>query len=124
MMKLGACVTVLGECHPLGCDHMQQVQTKVERFAKVTSKSDRKTFTFGYNMSLESSRVFLNTAHAPPPLFLQVEGQVDFLADKVCITKHLNVVVQSCPWTSASHSRVFDCVPRNSLEGSEVLRTW
>ena len=32
-------------------------------------------------------------------------------SSKVCITKHLNVVIQLGPWISAGHSRVFDCVP-------------
>ena len=44
-------------------------------------------------------------------------------SSKVCITKHLNIVVQLGPWVSAGHSRVVDCVPRNSPEGSEVLCT-
>ena len=44
-------------------------------------------------------------------------------SSKVCITQHLNIVVQFGPWVSAGHSRVVDCVPRNSLEGSEVLCT-
>ena len=51
MMELGACVSLVEKCHPLGCDRMQQVKTKAARFAKVTGRSDRK---------LESSRVFLN----------------------------------------------------------------
>ena len=37
---------------------------------------------------------------------------------------HLNIVVQLGPWISAGHSWVFECVPCNSLEGSEVLCTW
>ena len=45
-------------------------------------------------------------------------------SSKVCITKHLNIAVQLGPWISAGHSRVFDCVSCNCLEGSEVLSTW
>ena len=43
---------------------------------------------------------------------------------KVCITKHLNIIVQLGPWIPAGHSQVFDCVSCNSLEDSEVLCTW
>ena len=57
-MKLGACVSLLVKCQPLVYDRMQQEKTKVAQFAKVTSRSDRKTF-LAYNMSLSSSRVFL-----------------------------------------------------------------
>ena len=45
MTELGACVSLLGKCHPLGCDRMQQEKTKVARFAKVTGRSDCKTFS-------------------------------------------------------------------------------
>ena len=44
-------------------------------------------------------------------------------SSKVCITKHFNIAVQLGPWTSAGHSRVFDCVSFDSLEGREVLCT-
>ena len=36
---------LVGNCHPVGCDRMQQEKTKVARFAKVTGRSDRKTFS-------------------------------------------------------------------------------
>ena len=45
-------------------------------------------------------------------------------SSKVCITKHLNIIVQLGPWISAGHSRVFDRVSCNSPEGSEVLCAW
>ena len=35
----------VGEVPPLGYDRMQQVLTKVARFAKVTGRRDRKTFS-------------------------------------------------------------------------------
>ena len=52
MLELGACVSLLGKYHPLGYDCMPQENTQVAHFAKVTGRSDRKTFFFGYNMSL------------------------------------------------------------------------
>ena len=45
MMELGACVSLLEKCHPLGYDRMQQVQTKVANLAKVTGRSDCETFS-------------------------------------------------------------------------------
>ena len=45
MMELGACVSLLEKCHPLGYDRMQQVKTKVARVDKVTGRSERKTFS-------------------------------------------------------------------------------
>ena len=54
MIELGACVSLLGKCHPLGYDRMRQEKTKVARFAKVTGRSDRKTFslatTYHFNL--------------------------------------------------------------------------
>ena len=44
-MELGAYVSLLEKCHPLGNDRMQQVQTKVARLAKVTGGRDGKTFS-------------------------------------------------------------------------------
>ena len=45
MMELGACVSLLMKCHPLGHDRMQHVLTKVARLAKVTGRRDCKTFS-------------------------------------------------------------------------------
>ena len=45
MMKLGACVRLMGKCHPLGNDRMQQEKTKVAHLAKVTGRSDCETFS-------------------------------------------------------------------------------
>ena len=45
MMELGACLSLLVKCHPLGYDGMQQVQTKVAHLAKVTGRLDYKSFS-------------------------------------------------------------------------------
>ena len=61
------------------------------------------------------------------PLHIATPPTVNFVlvaSRKVCITEHLNSVVQLGPRVSAGHSRVFDCVSCNSLEGSEVRCTW
>ena len=60
MMELGACVSLLGKCHPLGCDRMQHEKTKVARFAKVTGRSDSKTFSLATTCHSDLPRVFLN----------------------------------------------------------------
>ena len=57
-MELGACVSLLGKCHPLGHDRMQQEKTKVARFAKVTDRSDRKTFSLAATCHFNLSACF------------------------------------------------------------------
>ena len=56
----------VGRVPHLGYDRVQQAQTKVARFAKVTGRHDCETFFLSFNMSLlcQSSHVFLTKSSA------------------------------------------------------------
>ena len=60
MMELGACVSLLVKCHPLGCDRTQQEKTKVAHFAKVTGRSGRETFSLLATCHFNLPRVFVH----------------------------------------------------------------
>ena len=87
-MYLGACVSLLEKCHPLDFDRMQQEKTKVAHFAKVTRRSDRKTFFLATTCHFNLPACFLTMLFVSAffPIVFQVErGSVQSLWKAICI---------------------------------------
>ena len=132
MLELGACVRLLGKCHPLGCDRMQQAKTKVAHFAKGTGRSDRKTFSLAATVTLNFPRVFdnafwsmpcfllfskLNECRAPEKPVASYEQQLVFHFVQFEV---IRVFSAMCLWLVLSHrhKRQFDAVPQSCVQFS------